>query len=293
MVNELCNSGSKKTRNTGASEQCFEGLLEIPFLAKKKFRFATLESSKSLAAWKAAIANKDIVPLFDAHAVAQANTAAKKFEEGNFSHITDPAVKKTKMECYLSFCSHRALKSYNDSEYTQVFEFLKGGGIVCVDAGDGKIKGQDLSDLYVGIRNIATKDKPPFTEVEFTYKDYNELEESPVIIKPDWDKTDLYGIYDVKLILVSASATALKFKAVTGCGSDLVTDLVTADLTLRTSTGTVITPTFVAADTDGVYQYTSVTAFGDNCTLAVKGVVTKPEIFYEGENTITFAFGSI
>ncbi len=290
MVNELCNSTSKKTRNTGATEQCFEGLLEIPFLAKKKFRFATLAESKSLLAWKNAIKNKDIVPLFDAHAVAQANTAAKKFEEGNFTHITDPAVKKTKLECYLGLCSHRALKSFNNSEYTQVFEFLKGGGIVCVDAGSGKIKGQELSDLYVGIRNIATKDKPPFTEVEFTYKDYNELEDGAIIINPDWDKTDLYGVFDVKLIYVSSSATALKFKAVTGCGTDLVTDLVSADLVLKTAAGAVITPTFVAADTDGVYQYTGV-SLADNSVLAVNGVVTKPEIFYEGENTITFTFG--
>lgn len=286
VIIELCKGSNSKTRNTGANEQCFEGILERPFVAKKSFRFASLTAFKDVTVWKAAIANKDIVPLYDAYEVAAANTEATKFESGNFSYETSPAVKKTQFECFLGFCSHRALKSYNNSEYTQVFEFAKGNGLIGVDAGDGKIKGQDLSNLSVGIRNIATKDKPAFTQVTFTYRDYNELEDSPVVVKPTWDTTDVPGIFDVNLELVSATSTSIKFKALSGCGSDPLTSLVGGDIVLRDVAGAVQSPTFVPADANGIYELTG-TVLTTGFTVDLNGVVVKTEYMYEAESPLT------
>ncbi len=289
VIIELCKGSEKKTRNTGANEQCFEGILERPFVAKKGFEFATIAEFKSLIAWRAAIAAKNVVPLFDAYEVTAANTEATNFESGNFTYETAPAVKKTQFECFLGFCSHRALKSYKNSEYTQIFEFTKGNGLMGVDAGLGKVKGQELSNINVGIRNIATKDKPAFTQVIFTYKDYNELEDNPVAVIPSWDTSDVPGIFDVNLEIVSASATQIKFKALSGCGNDLLTSLVAADVVLRNATGVVQTVSFVVADANGVYTLTG-TAFATGYVLNLNGVVIKTNFMYESQEPLVVNF---
>lgn len=286
VIIELCKGSEKKTRNTGANEQCFEGILERPFVAKKGFEFATVAEFKSLIAWRAAIAAKNIVPLYDAYEVTAANTEATNFESGNFTYETAPAVKKTQFECFLGFCSHRALKSYKNSEYTQLFEFTKGNGLMGINMPDGKVKGQELSNINVGIRNIATKDKPAFTTVIFTYKDYNELEDNPVAVIPSWDTSDVPGIFDVNLELVSASATEIKFKALSGCGNDLLTSLLGTDVILRNAAGAVQTVSFVIADANGVYTLTG-TAFANGFILNLNGVVTKTNFMYEAESPLT------
>lgn len=288
VIIELCKSSEKKTRNTGANEQCFEGILERPFVAKKGFEFATIAEFKSLTAWRTAIAAKNMVPLYDAYEVASANTEASNFESGNFTYETAPAIKKTQFECFLGFCSHRALKSFKNSEYTQLFEYTKGQGLIGVDAGDGKVKGQELSNINVGIRNIATKDKPAFTTVVFTYKDYNELEDNPVAVIPTWDTTDVPGIFDVNLELVSASATSIKFKALFGCGNDLLTSLILADIILKNASGATQTFTLTPADSNGVYELTG-TGFANGHTLNLNGVVTKTNFMYEAESILRIA----
>ena len=286
VIMQLCKKGKKKTRNTGADEQKLEGVLERPAVAKKGFRFASLEDFKSKEIWDAAIMNKDIVPLFDAFEVAPENTEATKFESGKFSYETSPAVKKTGFECYLSLCSHRALKSYNNSEYTQVFEFTADGAVFGVDAGEGKIKGQDLSNLNVGIRTIATKDKPANTKVVFTYRDYNEFEDNPVGVLPDFDVADLNGIFDVQIFQVSASATSIKFRVNAGCCDGEVPTLTNADIILKDAAGVVKTFSFVPYNAaDDVYEITG-TGFLNGYTLSLNGVLEKPEIMYEAEEAL-------
>jgi len=279
---EICNSGKSKPRNTGANEQCFEGILEKLFVAKKHFRFASLEAMKDVTVWKTAIQNKDIVPLYNAYEVAPANIEAKKFESGNFSYETAKAIKKTTFECFLGFCSHRALKTYANSEYTQVFELTDTGVILGVNTSDGKIKGQDVT-IAVDIRTIQVSGKVPFTKVTLTYRDYEELEDGAVGIKPVWDtETQLQGIFDLNLEQVAANPTTIRFKASSGCSGagELVTSLVAANIVVKNAVGAIQAVSFVAADADGIYTITG-TGFATGFTVSLNGVVVQTTIMYE------------
>lgn len=282
IINELCGTATKKPKNTGhRGAQCLEGVMEKVALGKSGFRFDTVATFKDKTVWREEIAAKNIVPLFDAYVVTPANTEATSYTTGNFNYETAPAVKITTFESYLGFCSHAALKSYAGTEYDQVFEFNNDGSLVGVYVDGGKVKGQNLKDLNVGIRSIATSDKPSTTVVRLTYADYNELEDNAVVVKPDWTHNDLGGIFDIELTQVSATSTEIKFKALWDCGTAVVTNLVAADVVVKDAAGVVQTVSFVVADANGVMTVTG-TGFATGYTLEIDGVIIQTEIIYEG-----------
>ncbi len=289
VILENCGSENNNHYNTGAKKQCLEGVTEKHYVAKNGFKFATLADFKDKAKWLLAIKAKDIVPLYEAYELAPENTEATFYETGNFKYETAPAVKKVSFESYLGLCSHRALKSYNESSvYTQVFEFTNKGEIVGVVTDDGGIKGQELSSLNVGIRNVATKDKPSFSKVSAVYKDYNEFENHPAVIKPGFGHLELEGIYDVELTLISASATEIKFTAGVGCsgGDALIKSLVSADVILLDATGAAYTHSFVTADANGVMTLTGL-AFANDFTINLDDVVESGDMLYEAVEPLT------
>lgn len=288
---EVCDTATKVVKNTGQRGlPCLEGTLVKGAVAKQDFRFATFADFKNLTKWNEAIAAKDIIPLYDAYEVADENTEATKYETGNFSYETSPAVKKTGFESYLSFCSHAALASLRGSEYSQMFEFNSDGSVVGIYDSDGiKIKGQDLKDLNIGIRNRATKDKVPFTKVVATYRDFKELEENYAVAKPTWTAADIDGIYDVVIEQVSASATSIKVRVTEECSSAKVKTLISGDLIVKDTTGGVETVTFVGYDADNdLYELTG-TAIADGFTVSLNGVVTAGEVSYEAVEPLVLA----
>lgn len=287
---KLCGSGKTKPKNTGANEQCFEGVLDKGYVAKKAFRFANQADFENVSVWKTAIKNKDIVPLYSAYSVTPANVDAKNFENGNFSIQTAKAIKKTTFESYLSFCSHSALKSYANSEYTQLFELTESGAIIGVNTADGKIKGQDIT-LAVDIRTIQVSDKVPTSKVTLTYRDYEELEDNANVFIPTWDASEsLQGIFDVYLVQTSANSTTIKFTASSGCagGGSLVNSLVAGNLVLKNVAGVVQTVTFGGVDSNGVYTLTG-TGFANGFTLSLNGVVEQTTIMYESPESMIVA----
>lgn len=261
------------------------------YAARKGFIFPTVRDFESISKWLIAIAAKDIVPLYKAYELTPENTEATVYETGDFVYETAPAVKKTSFESYLGFCSHRALKSYNNStEYTQIFESTNKGEIIGVSSGLG-VKGQELSNIRVGIRNAPTKDKPAFTKVNLTYNDYNELEDNPVVIKVGFLLSDLDGIYDLKLALSGIpTATSIKFTASAGCtaGENNVSSFIAANIVLKNAVGAVQTVSFVPADSNGVYELKG-TGFANGFVLDLNGVVTFATISYESESPLTIS----
>lgn len=287
VILKHCNEGAVSARNTGAKKQCLEGLTDRMYAARKGFMFATVADFENKAKWLEAIAEKNIVPLYKAYELTPENTEATVYETGDFVYETAPAVKKTSFESYLGFCSHRALKSYNNStEYTQIFESTNKGEFIGVSSGLG-VKGQELSSLRVGIRNAPTKDKPAFTKVSLTYNDYNELEDNPVVIKTGFLSSDLDGIYDVKLQQVEAISGRIEFTASVGCtaGENNITTLTAADIVVKTPGGVVSAVSFVSADSDGVYTLTG-TGFANGYTVSLNGVITIVGICYEAEEPL-------
>lgn len=281
IINEVCGNTSKKPKNTGGKKQCLEGAVRTYALAKETFAFPDLATAKTKAAWDTAKQNKDIVVFYDIEELEPNNTEAQ-IKVGRYQDYPISEAKKgVNYTHYLSTCSHDAVKSYENSEYTRVFRITEKNEVLCEAQDDGKIKGEPLKSFIVGIRDDAPADGTPSTKINFKFDAY-----SLSVIKPDVNLTDYEGIYDLTLAQVSASATSIRFTAVTSCSGSKVTSLESGDVVVKDGSGAVESVTFVPADSNGVYEVTG-TGFATGFTVEVNGVVVQADIMYEGEATLS------
>ena len=170
--NKLCISGGDNSKNTGfAKPDCLESLLELPIVSNGH-AFTDVADFETVASWKAAIAAKNLVPLFDVYEVADASTEDTFFESGNFKKRTDKGVEILTFECYLSVCAYAALKSYQENaEYLEVFEFNQDNDYSGVYDADGvRVRGRKIKSLRVD-RKRATKEKPAYVMGEIIFDD--------------------------------------------------------------------------------------------------------------------------
>lgn len=272
---QLCQTAGD-VLNTGANTQCIEGKLKHIALAKKGFSFNSVADALDNSVWGEAIRDKNIVPLYSLYEVANADKEATYYEVDEFKFKTNKEVKVTTFESYLGLCSHKALKSLQDSDYTQVFEITEDGAIIGVMDGEA-VKGQDISNFDVSIRKRTTKDKPAFTLVTITYKDYTELENNPFARIPDWDANDLQGIFDVTLTFVSATSSSIVVDITTGCNNVEVVGLLLSDFTY--SGGTLSGMTSVGN------RYTFAGTGLTSGNLKTDGVASVGDVLYES-NTL-------
>ena len=279
-----CSKEGTKNKNTGAKEQCLEGVVVRHALATDEQEFATVTAAKTLATWKTDIASKDIIPLYEIEELAVADTEDTFFEGRERRYKTANGKKVRTFNCFLGLCSHNALKSYHGKKM-RIYEFTDAQEIKAISPDGTKIKGQ-LVTIEVGKRVDAMPDKPAYTPVTLTYADYNEFENDGAILKPTWSQIEIQGIFDVDFTLVSASATSIKFTVDAGCAGDVVTSLTDSDIVLRDPAGALKTHTFVPADANGVYELTGI-GFATGSTLATDGVVTQPEASYESVEVLT------
>lgn len=287
-VYQECLSEGGNLKNTGAKEQCLEGLTTKTAVAVPGFSFATVADFKNKTKWDEAIAQKKIFPLYDVEELASANTEDTFFEGRNRQYRTAKGKKASTYSSFLGLCSHAALKSFHGKEM-QLFEFTEDGAVIGRYDTDGiKVKGQDVV-LNIGKRVSATADRPPSTQVTINYKDQNQLEDNGVIARPSgWDGTDIFGIFDIVIELVSATATNIKVKVKEGCagGGELVTSLADGDLVVKDGSGSAQSVAFTAADSEGVYTLTG-TAFATGFTVGLDGVVTSGGSSYEAPDELT------
>lgn len=277
-----CNNSQSGYRNTGAVEQCLEGLTIRTAFTPFDFAFDTATLAKTKASWDQAIADKLIFPLYEVEELASANVEAVVFEGRSRQYVTTPEKEIITYSSFLGLCSHRALKSFHNKP-GRLFQMTEDGAILGVADADGKVKGRSVV-LNVGTRLPATTDRPPSTLVTVNFTNSNEWENSPAKLYPvGWNPaTDLFGIFDTILDQVSASSTVIKLTASAGCavGEDLVMSLEDGDFIVRNGAGAVQSVTFTAPDADGVYTLTG-TGFADGFTVEIDGVVTKTNISYE------------
>jgi len=272
------------TKGTGSSNQCLESATIGYALAKANFSFGSLADAKSKTAWNTAKKNKDVVVMFDVEATENTNTDPTYAESRTIKYETQAARKGKTFTHHLGLDSHSALKSYQNSGYTRIFEFTKDGYIKAVQGEDGSIKGQLLSNLTVGIRQDGTFDAMPTTTVELTYKDFNEFENNGVITQPDFDINAYEGIYPVTLSLVSATSSQIVVTATTGYEGLSVEGLALADFELLRTNGATQT---ISAVSDSGNTYTLTGSSLQSGTLGLKGVVEKTDIVYESDDLLT------
>jgi hypothetical protein len=281
-----CSKDETKNKNTGANEQCLEGMVIRHALAIDAQEFSTAADAKSLAKWKEQVNLKQIIPLFEIEELAAADTEDTYFEGRVKKYRTATGKKVRTFNCFLGLCSHNALKSYSGREM-RIYEFTETQEIKGVTPDGVKVKGQ-LVTIEVGKRVDAMKDKPAHTPVTLTYSDYNDFEDNGVVLKPTWSHLEVQGIFDVDITLVSASATSIKFKVDAGCAGEVVKSLTDSDITLKTALGAPVIHTFVPADSSGVYQLTG-TGFVNGLILGLDGVVAQTEASYEAVDTLVIS----
>jgi hypothetical protein len=287
MVYQECKNKKKAKKNTGAKEQCLEGLTIKTAVHIPGFKFDSIADSKDKAKWDTAIAAKQIIPLYEVEELASANTEDTVFEGRRNQYITSSGKKVSTYNSFLSLCSHSALKTYHKSELG-LFEFTEDGAIKGVINDDGTVKGQSIV-MNVGKRIDPTADRPASTQVTLNYKDYNEFEDDGAIFRPEgWGADDIYGIFDVTINQISASATEIEFTATDGCsgGDEELTAFLAANIVVKDTTGATETVSFVPANSEGVYKVTG-TGFTNGFTVGLNGVVTQTGISYESPTPLT------
>jgi hypothetical protein len=267
----------ESNKNTGANDQFHEGVTIRHALATDEQEFATVVAAKTLATWKADVDLKKIIPLYEIETLAIGDTA-DTFFEGNSKYKTKNGKKIRTFECMIGVNSHAALASYN-GKTMRLYEFTDAQEIKGVTPDGIKVRGQ-LVTIEVGKRIDAMPDKPAFTPVTLTYSDYKDFEKNAVIIKPTWSHIEVNGIFDAKIVVVSSSATSVKFKVLSGDALDPVTSLEDTDVAFKTAGGVAVTHSFVAADANGVYEFTG-TGFVTGNVANLNGVVIQTEATYE------------
>ena len=75
-----CAQADAQTMNTGAKEQCLTAPVVRHALAETSQEFPTAEAAKTLATWRTAEANKEIIPLFEIETLAVADTEDTYYE---------------------------------------------------------------------------------------------------------------------------------------------------------------------------------------------------------------------
>lgn len=273
--------------NTGAKEQCLNGPVVRHALAETDQEFATATSAKTLADWRTAETAKEIIMLYMIEQLATADTE-DTYYEARKKYKTKNGQKIRTFEVHLGVCSHRALASFHNKKM-RVYEFTDDQEIKACTVDGTKVRGQ-LVTVTVGKMVDATDEKPQYTPVTLTYEDYKEFENGPVVLRPTWSHVELQGIFDVTLALSGTpTATSINFTASAGCaGEDVVSAFVDANVKLYNADGTLKSHSFVAADSDGVYELTG-TGFANGMYINLNGVVQQTEATYESEGPLTIA----
>lgn len=278
----MINCGSdKNVLGTKTGKQCLEAVTIMYILAKENQSFESLEAFAEKAKWDAAAKGKGVAPLWEIYEFANENGDASFYESGNFKARTKKAIKKYSAEVYLSFCGHKILKSYDSSLFTRVYEVTEDGEIIGVLQSDGKVKGQLLKEFTVGIRNNATNDKVPNTKISMTFADYEELENNPAIVAPNFNPVlDLDGIEQVNLAIETnpaPSETGFLFSVKSICGFDSDEILPKEAFTITNGDGSEVTPTTISKDNSTQLYEVTATGLSGVVTLKVADVYETTE----------------
>ena len=226
MINDNCGSTTSK-KKTGADKQCLTKPTVGYAISKSSQVFADAVAARTKVAWDTNKQAEDIVVLYNIDKSELAN-AEPTFYEGRTNRIkTKEARKGIRFTHLLGYCSHGALKSYEDSEYNYIYEFTEDGLIKGVEQADGTIKGQEMSNFIVGVcEEPVIEGDPQKCVVEVVYADPNEMSNSGAVLKPDFNILKYKGVYPAQLTVVGTpTATELVVRATYGCDGKPLTGL--------------------------------------------------------------------
>lgn len=283
VINQVCGTASTVPANLGGKKQCLESPVKTIILATETFEFASVAAVKLVANYDAGIVAKGIVPLPNVEGITAANTEAN-IKTGRYTDYTlKNGVSGAAYRFDLSICTYEALKSYISSGFTRVFQVTEAEEVTCDVQADGAVKGRKFTSMLLSQRNEATDDDVPNATLTFKF-------DSDVydIVRAEFAASEVEGVYDLALNIVSASATEIVVEATLACSGDLVGSLVQANWKFLEGSGdTEETVTGSTYDSD-TGQYTLTGAAFVTGRLKTDGVVTQTNIKYEApETTVT------
>ncbi|MDI6033986.1 hypothetical protein QLS91_12970 [Flavobacterium sp. LB2P84] len=291
LINEVCGTdAASQPKNLGGKKQCIEGAVLTGFLAKNDFSFDSAADAKDPVKVKAAIAAKNIKALPEFETVEDENTEATTVEKRRKTIISKQGVAGSKYGIDASMCTYAALKTYQDSDYTRIFEITDADDeeMTCDIDESGKVFGRKLTSTIVGLRTRTSleNDASVPLSLKFAKDTYDIIRTDSV---PGNKYADFEDIFDIEFEIVGTpTATLIKFKALSGCSGRLIKSLESGNVVLKNGAGAVQTVTFTPPNTDGVYELVG-TAFANGFTLSTNGVVAKDEANYEAPIALTIS----
>jgi len=285
IINEVCASGNgSQVKNLGGKQQCIEGAVITAFLAKEDFYFESIIDAKDKAKILEAIGNKNLVPLPTFETVEDENTEATIVEKRTRTIVTKEGVAGSRYGIDASMCTYAALKTYQNSNYTRIFEITDADDeeMTC-DIIDGKVYGRKLTSTIVNQRTRTNLENDANVPLSLKFD-----EDTYSIIKTGGGYDDIEGVFDVAINQVSASSTEIKVSVTTDCSGTNINSFEDGNLVVKDATGAVQSVTFTEADAGGVYTITG-TGFADGFTVELNGVVLQGEKHYEAATALTLA----
>lgn len=277
-------------KNTGDDCDCFETKLKIPVLSNG-YQFPTVADFEDRSKWRAQIASKNLVPLFQAYDLADGSTQDKYFEVGDFRRIIEKGIEKISFDFMTSDKGYSVLKTYENNEnFSELFEFNEGEDYSGMYASDGiAVKGRKITSFTV-TKMRALKDKVAHVKCEIVYKDKDDALTS-VRTKSDLTEDDLDGIHDVTLkVIGNSTSTKIKFEALSGCSkAKRIKSFTDFNIEVKGPAGVSRTITSVVLDDTGFYTITG-TGFTALDTLNLSGVTVLVDIIYESTGAVNINF---
>lgn len=280
VVNQVCGTASTVPANLGGKKQCLEAPVKTIILAKETFEFDSIAAMKAVANYDNGIVAKGIVPFPNIEGIEGANIE-ETIKEGRYAdYVTKEGVAGAAYRFDLSICTYEALKTYISSGFTRVFQITESEEITCDVQADGKVKGRKFTSMRLGQRNEATDDDVP--NATLTFKFDSDIYD---IVRAEFEASEIEGVYDIALTIVSASATEIVLTAALACSGDNISSLEQANFKFLEGTDDteeVITGSSYDAETK---QYTLTAAAFVTGRIKTDGVITQTNIKYEAAET--------
>lgn len=276
-INEVCGGADNKVKYYGGKQQCLEAPVKTMIMTTDDFSFNERDLMDIMSNWKKGVQDKDLYPFPNIEGIEDASTEATTKEGRYTTYLLKKGVEGAKYRLDVSICTFSALKTLDNSDFKRVFEITEAGEVTCEVEEDGTIKGRKLSSFFLENRKRATDEDKPYVNTNLKFEN-DEFD----IVKPKADVTDLEGIYDVQLDIVSATATTIKVKAFVSCSGANVENLTQANFKLVKADGTNQNITAVSY-ANGVYTLTGTGLVSG--TLSTNGVIVQPSIMYEAHPT--------
>lgn len=279
VINEVCGTESTAPKNLGGKKQCLESPVKTIILAKETFAFADVAAMKAVANYNNGVVAKDLTPFPNIEGIEAANTEAN-IKEGRYTDYTlKNGVSGAAYRFDFAICTYDAAKSYVNSGFTRVFQITEAEEVSCDVQSDGTVKGRKFTSMLLGQRNEATDDDVPNATLTFKF-------DSDVydIVRAEFAATEVEGVFDVDLNIISASSTELVLTATLGCSGDNISSLTQDDWKFLEAGGDEEAITGSSYDADTKRYTITAAAFVDG-TIQTDGVVTQTNINYEAEPT--------